>query len=101
MAAHFARRSVRWPPGEVGDELGSAIVPARLVRELMRLSFLLERSWALYSKWLGSAFARVTIANELQPALASALKVNTWKEREGALGDAYTVVARRQNALHL
>jgi hypothetical protein len=42
---------------EVGDDLGSRVVAARLVRDLMRLSFLLERRYAPYSKWLGSAFS--------------------------------------------
>jgi hypothetical protein len=41
---------------EVGDELGSRVIAARLVRELMRLCFLFERRYAPYSKWLGSAF---------------------------------------------
>ena len=44
---------------EVGDELGSRVMAARVVRELMRLCFLLERAYAPYSKWLGSAFARL------------------------------------------
>ncbi|MHB8647484.1 MAG: DUF4037 domain-containing protein, partial [Thermomicrobiales bacterium] len=45
--------------GEVGDALGSAVVAARLVREIMRLCFLMERQYAPYSKWLGTAFARL------------------------------------------
>ncbi|HYJ92643.1 MAG TPA: DUF4037 domain-containing protein, partial [Pyrinomonadaceae bacterium] len=40
--------------GQLGDELGSRIIAARIVRELMLLSFLLERSYAPYSKWLGA-----------------------------------------------
>ena len=39
---------------EVGDELGSRMVAARLARDVMRLAFLLERRYAPYSKWLGS-----------------------------------------------
>jgi hypothetical protein len=43
--------------GEVGDELGSAVVTARLVRDLMRLCLLIGRRYPPYGKWLGSAFA--------------------------------------------
>ena len=44
---------------EVGDELGSRVLAARLVRDTMRLCFLLERRYAPYSKWLGTAFRRL------------------------------------------
>lgn len=43
---------------EVGDELGSALTAARLVRDMMRLALLLDRRYAPYHKWLGTAFAR-------------------------------------------
>ena len=36
--------------GDVGDELGSRLVAARLVRDLMRLGFLMERTYAPYAK---------------------------------------------------
>ena len=42
--------------GDLGDELGSQVIAARLVRDLMRLCFLMERRYAPYSKWLGTAF---------------------------------------------
>jgi Domain of unknown function (DUF4037) len=34
---------------EVGDEIGSRVIAARLVRDLVRLCFLLERRYAPYS----------------------------------------------------
>ena len=55
---------------EVGDELGSRILAARLARDLMRLCFLLERRYAPYSKWLGSAFARLDAAERGRAAAA-------------------------------
>ncbi|MCP3805591.1 DUF4037 domain-containing protein [Allokutzneria sp. A3M-2-11 16] len=58
---------------EVGDELGSAVVAARLVRDLMRLCLLLNRIYPPYSKWLGSAFARLPCAEQLTPVLTAAL----------------------------
>jgi hypothetical protein len=86
---------------EVGDEIGSAIVAARLVRDVMRLCFLLERRYAPYSKWLGSAFARLEIAGELQPILRAALAAADYGTRERQLCAAYELVASRQNATGL
>ena len=42
--------------GEGGDEVGSRINAARLVRDVMRMCFLLERRYAPYGKGLGTAF---------------------------------------------
>lgn len=82
---------------EVGDELGSRIVAARLVRDLMRLCLLIDRRYAPYSKWLGSAFARLQIAKELGPLLERALVSPTFPEREDMLVEAFTAVARHHN----
>ncbi len=87
--------------GEVGDELGSRLVTARLVHTLMRLGFLLERQYPPYSKWFGSGFARLGCAARLQPALLAALSAQSWPEREAALCQAYEIIARLQNDLAL
>jgi hypothetical protein len=86
---------------EAGDELGSRVVAGRLVRELMHLAFLLERQYMPYSKWLGTGFARLECAPQLQPALTGALDAGDWPERERNLSLAYETVARMQNALQL
>lgn len=85
--------------GEVGDELGSAVIAAALVRDLMGLAFLLERRYAPYCKWFGTAFARLACASDLRPLLARALHAASWRERESALAAAYEVAAARHNAL--
>lgn len=85
--------------GEVGDDMGSRIVAARLARDVMRLCFLQERRYAPYSKWLGTAFQRLEGAGEVGPALAAALAASDWRERERALGAAYLALARAHNAL--
>ena len=86
---------------EVGDELGSRILTARIVRDLMRLCFLIERRYAPYSKWLGSAFLNLRIASELTPHLDAALKTTDYPSREAALCSAYEYVARCYNRLNL
>jgi hypothetical protein len=84
---------------EVGDELGSRVLAARLVRDIMRLAFLLERRYAPYGKWLGSAFARLDAAAALQPALLDVLAATDYETREAALVAAVEELATRHNGL--
>jgi uncharacterized protein DUF4037 len=86
---------------EVGDDLGSRVVAARLVRDLMRLSFLLERHYAPYSKWLGSAFAKLHAHAEIGTALGEVLAAEDYDHREAALVTAVEALATRHNALGL
>ncbi|WP_228044479.1 DUF4037 domain-containing protein [Streptomyces ferrugineus] len=87
--------------GEVGDELGSAVVTARLARDLMRLCLLMDRRYPPYGKWLGSAFARTSSAPRLTPVLTAALTAGDWHTRERHLAHAYEIVAHQHNDLHL
>jgi hypothetical protein len=84
---------------EAGDELGSRLVAARIVRDLMRLCFLIERRYAPYRKWLGTAFARLDCASELAPILRSATDAASFSQREAHLCTAYEAVARMHNRL--
>jgi hypothetical protein len=85
--------------GFVGDETGSAIIGSRLVRDLMRLCFLMERQYAPYPKWFGTAFGRLSCARDLSPLLRRAQRAETWQDRERHLVAAYEHVAGMHNAL--
>lgn len=87
--------------GEAGDDLGSAVVAARQVRDLMKLCLLMHRSYPPYSKWLGTAFSRLPCAKELSPLLSAALAATKWEERERHLSPAYELAARLHNDLAL
>ncbi len=87
--------------GDVGDELGSRLIGARLVWEVMRLCFLLEQTFAPYTKWFGTAFARLACGPALGPRLESVLKASSWPEREACLCEVYSRVAEMHNALGL
>lgn len=87
--------------GDVGDELGSRLVAARLVRDLMRLCFLMERQYPPYSKWFGTAFARLRCAPSLLQPITAVLEASEWHAREDALRIAYRHVAEMHNALRL
>jgi hypothetical protein len=91
---HFVGRTA-----EVGDEMGSRILAARLVRDLVRLCFLQERRYAPYSKWLGTAFRRLVASRALAAPLAAALAAQDVHAREAALVEAFEEAARRHNAL--
>jgi hypothetical protein len=84
---------------EAGDDLGSALITARLARDLVRLVLLMQRRYPPYSKWLGSAFARTAAASELTPLLAAAMTAATWPEREYSLSAAYEAAAHLHNAI--
>lgn len=77
--------------GDVGDELGSKIIAARLVQSIMRLCFLMEKEYAPYSKWFGTAFSRLECAGRLSPILENVLAAEDWKEREIHFSQAYKV----------
>ncbi|RII12414.1 hypothetical protein DSC45_26475 [Streptomyces sp. YIM 130001] len=87
--------------GEVGDELGAAVVAARLVRDLMRLCLLMERHYPPYSKWLGSAFARTRIATALTSHLVATVAATDRERRERHLARAFETVATAHNRLEL
>ena len=87
--------------GDVGDELGSMVIGARQIKNLMRLCFLLERKYVPYSKWFGTAFSKLECAPTLAPIFREALLSLKWKERERPLSQAYSVIARKHNALQI
>lgn len=82
---------------EVGDELGARLVTARLARELMRVWFLLCRTYWPYSKWFGTAFARLPGSLPLVELLEHALSAGDHRTREAALLAAAERVAVRHN----
>ena len=86
---------------EVGDDLGSRVVAARLARELMRLCLLLARRYAPYSKWLGTAFARLPDAAPIAALLGASLAADGASERQRAMAEACSLAGAWQNRLDL
>lgn len=85
--------------GDVGDGLGSRIVAMRQVNELMRLCFLIERQYAPYYKWFGTAFAQLDCAATLTPIFHAIFDAPDWKTREQHLSAAYREVIPMHNDL--
>jgi hypothetical protein len=78
--------------GSAGDEFGSQLIAARLVREIMRLGFLLSQNYAPYAKWFSAAFTDLPIALRLKPYLDEVLNCSYWSKREERLNNAYEVL---------
>jgi uncharacterized protein DUF4037 len=87
--------------GYAGDELGSALIGAQLVRDLMQLCFLMERQYAPYRKWFGTAFSRLSCGPTVGPLLRDVLRAETWQEREAALMAAYRPICELHNRLEI
>ncbi len=93
---HFVGRT-----GDVGDELGSRVMAARIVHDLMFICFLMERTYAPYPKWFGRAFAKLSCASTMSPLLHQVLTAEKWPLREEYLCRLYEYVAKKHNALNI
>jgi hypothetical protein len=87
--------------GELDDDLGSHIITLALIDDIVHLTFLQERQYAPYAKWLGTAFRRLEIAPVITPHLDQARFARTWQEREPGLIAAQLELGRRHNHLGL
>jgi hypothetical protein len=87
--------------GQLGDELGSRIVGSRLVRDMMKLCFLMEKEYAPYIKWYGTAFSQLKCAKDLTPHFIEALDADDWQEREKHLVKAYEYIGVMHNHLKI
>ena len=87
--------------GDVVDDLGSRLIAARQVRNIMRQAFLLGKKYAPYFKWFGTAFAQLDCAADLTPLFDRTWQAENWQAREAALNEAYLYLARWHNKLQL
>jgi len=86
---------------ETGDDLDSLVVTGRLARDVMRLCLLMYRRYPPYSKWLGTAFARLPGTVGLTASLTAAISAGGWPASEEHLCEAYEAVALMHNELGL
>jgi Domain of unknown function (DUF4037) len=87
--------------GDLGDDLGSRVIAARLVDVVVHLAFMIERQWPPYPKWRGTLFARLPCAREVGDALRKTLKADHWRYRQQQLARALDHVLNRQRAVGL
>jgi hypothetical protein len=85
--------------GQAGDELGSRVVGARLAYDIMKLCFLMEKQYAPYVKWFGTAYSKLKSASVLTPVLERVFESPSWEDRQEHLARAYEIVAGMHNDL--
>ena len=81
-----------------GDELGSALLSARLAEDLMWLAFALSRRWPPYAKWRGTLFQALPSAADLAVPLTTAATAPDWRDRENGLASACEALLSAQRA---
>jgi hypothetical protein len=84
---------------EAGDLIGARLAAARICRDAIRLCFLMEKTYAPYDKWLGTAFSRLRCAPKAAPLVESVLMGMEWPSIEGSLARLYEALAGMHNAL--
>ncbi|GAB2612695.1 DUF4037 domain-containing protein [Pseudactinotalea suaedae] len=82
--------------GQVGDERGSRLIGGRLALTVTRLAFLLHRTWAPYSKWLGTMFDRLPGSAAIGEHLDAALAADHWRPRQQHIARALDLVLALQ-----
>lgn len=87
--------------GDCGDDIGSRIICGRIAERLMRLCFLYKDTYAPYSKWFGTAFARLEIDGTIKELLHQALSTENLSERERCIVLAQKAVADIHNCCGL
>ena len=83
--------------GTVDDNIGSALVCARLFSYIMRLCFLYEGQYPPYWKWFGTAFSQLDCAGDFKEIIEVGLAAKDWKEREKYLCEAYVALGKVHN----
>lgn len=85
--------------GSVGDSLGARLIAARLIDDLMRLAFLMEKQYVPYIKWFGTAFQTLELAKKLTPHFEDIVNAENWQQIEAHLTKAYLHVKKAHNTL--
>lgn len=103
MAAHWSRLATLETfigrTAELGDDLGARLIAGRIAQEAVHLCFAQERRYAPYEKWVGTAFAQLTAATEVGPAVRDLLTAADYSDRERTAVTLSVALARRHNAL--
>ncbi|MCK5240799.1 MAG: DUF4037 domain-containing protein, partial [Candidatus Thorarchaeota archaeon] len=74
---------------------------SRLVRDIMRLCFLMEKKYAPYPKWFGSAYQNLSGSKEFHPLLLDTLEAKDWKTRNEHWSRVCELAAKNHNQLKI
>jgi hypothetical protein len=103
MASEWMKISQEQPflgrTGDIGDDIGSRLLVARIVHTIMRLCFYIEKKYIPYSKWFGGDFDNLSCAELLKPMIENVLRANSWRNREMGLAPMFEIVINLHNEL--
>ncbi|MDB4939586.1 MAG: hypothetical protein JWO40_11 [Candidatus Doudnabacteria bacterium] len=85
--------------GEEEDELGSMVLAGHMVQTIMQMVFLMEKKYAPYRKWFGTAFSKLDSAKKFQPLLEKIVHSSSWKERQELFARCYQMLGEVNNNL--
>lgn len=105
LAADWSRLEEEMPfvgrTGLLGDDAGSRVIAARLLRTMMHLAHLIHRRWPPYSKWLGRSTTELLAPSDTGAHLLTAwdrlLAASDWEERQDALARSVELLAVLQD----
>lgn len=86
---------------ESGDRRGSRLLAVRLCQLAMEMTYLQQRRYRPYPKWLGAGFARLPTARSLGPLLDAALEEVPSLRSDGPLQQALLLIAAGHNELEI
>ncbi|MHA1156775.1 MAG: DUF4037 domain-containing protein [Candidatus Heimdallarchaeota archaeon] len=86
---------------ELEDELGLQILVTGQIAKLMKLCFLIEKRYAPYSKWFGTAFSKLDCSSTLLPIFKETLTEKDWVKKQDLLVQAYIIVANLHKQLQI
>jgi hypothetical protein len=87
--------------GSRGDTLGLRVQISKVVQHLMRIAFMVSKSYMPYKKWFGTLFKALPVAVPLEPVLLDLLQEQDWQRAEEKIGRAAPVLLLQQNQLGL
>ena len=99
LAAGWRRISQELPlvgrAGQHGDELGSRLIAARLCRDILHLTFAVEREWMPHPKRAGTALQALSGGDATARLLAAVHTSSDWRRRQHSLAAAIGDLAER------
>ncbi len=87
--------------GSRGDELGQKIVATRLVHHIMRIGFIINKSYIPYNKWIGTLFKRLLISKSVESLLIRIINTNDWREMEENICNACLILIKEEMKLNI
>lgn len=85
----------------VNDFAGMKVVTAQLIKNIMKLCFMMEHKYIPYDKWLGTAFRDLEIGKKLKNNIDFVLSENEYCKTERILSEIYLTIAEKHNSLKI